>query len=213
MVATRSFYGSKVSAELDFPGARRRHAAPAPDRLGACRRPGQRVGLVTRGGRRAVARATPRARRGDDVRRRRHHAGGLPALDRPRDRRQGERRDVRGARREDGRDALGLAAARRRGLDALVAPGRPVGQDREADGLPRLRDLGCRAASRRDEDVRARSSQSTPTPRPRSSTSRSTAPWPTCSTSPKSSRSSSSGWRHERRSPVSPTGRSVSGTG
>ena len=46
---------------------------------------------------------------------------------------------VRGARRRDGRDALGLAPDRRRRLDDERAPGRPVRQDREAEGLPRSR--------------------------------------------------------------------------
>ena len=133
VIATRSFYGSKVSAELEFPGAEGVMLLLRPTVWAPAEGVGQRVGDLVRGGRCAVACPAPRARRGDRLVRRRHHAGGLPALDRPRHRRQGKRRDVQGARREDGRDALGLAPPRRRGLDALLAPGRPVGQDREAD--------------------------------------------------------------------------------
>src|SRR5439155_5099656 len=76
------------------------------------------------------------------------------ALDRPRHRRAGPHRHVRGARREARRDARGLAPDRRRRLDAERTAGRPVRQDGQAQGLPRLRDLGRRAAPRRDEDQR-----------------------------------------------------------
>ena len=82
---------------------------------------------VTRArGRAAVVAGPPPRVRGGARRRRRHHDRRLPALDRPRHRREGGDPAVRAARGEAGRRALGLASARRRRLDAERAPGRPV---------------------------------------------------------------------------------------
>ena len=53
-----------------------------------------------------------------------------------------ERRRVRGDRRAAQRDAGRLAAAGRRRARERGAPGRAVGQDGQAEGLPRARDLG-----------------------------------------------------------------------
>ena len=83
-----------------------------------------------------------------------------------------------------------LPPPRRRGLDAERPAGRPVREDGEAEGLPRARDLGRRAAPRRHEDERD-DHRGQHRPRGgRSSTSRTTAPWPTSSRSRRSWKSS-----------------------
>src|SRR5205823_5428503 len=61
---------------------------------------------------------------------------------------------VRGPRGEAGRDAQRVATAGRRGLDVQRPPGRPVGQDRSAEGLPRAGHLGRGAAPGRDAEGR-----------------------------------------------------------
>ena len=157
--------------------------------LAAGRGSGQRRGQRARRVDSRVAIASPRVRRGGEWRRR-HHDGGLPPLGRPWHRREGEHRAVRGAGREDGRDPRRLAAARRRRLDARLATGRAVGQDGQAEGLPRVRHLGRGAAPRRHEDVR---DDHRGEHRPGGGDlqhRRTTAPSPTSSTSPRNSRSS-----------------------
>ena len=86
VIATRSFYGSKVSAELEFPDTEsvllllRPTAWPPAEGSGS----GQVTSFeVTAAG---LARTSPPARRGDGIRRCGHYPGGFPALDRPRDR-------------------------------------------------------------------------------------------------------------------------------
>ena len=97
------------------------------------------------------SRTPPRVRRGGR-RRCRHHDRGLSALGRPRYRRQGGDSAIRAARRQAGRRALGFASTRRRRLDAECAPGRPVREDGQAQGLSRTRDLRCGSAPGRHED-------------------------------------------------------------
>ena len=139
---------------------------------------------------RGAADRARRVPRGGD-RRRRHHQGRLPALDRPRRRGQGQHPALRGARRAARRDAQRLASAGGRGLDAERAPGRPVGQDREAEGLPRDRASRAPCSTWPGCGRPRRSSPSTPIRRRRSSAWRTTARWPTCSTWPRSSSSTS----------------------
>src|SRR5262249_36524819 len=86
--------------------------------------------------------------------RRRHHDRRVPPFGRPRHRRAGEHRAVRGARGEARRNARSLAPDRRRGLDDERPPGRPVGKDGQAEGVPRFRHLRSRPAPRRNEDER-----------------------------------------------------------
>ena len=136
LVATRAFYGSKVHAELEFPAGKPRVAATPPDRVAARR--SRR--LATRRSDplgRSLAGAAPRApeaEKGDvDI----TTADFLLSIGRG----IGEQENiahVRGARRKHRRDALGLAAARRRGLDA----------ERRARSASRARPSSRRSISR-----------------------------------------------------------------
>ena len=69
-----------------------------------------------------------------------------------------QRRGIRAARRGAREAAQGcvgrVARDRRRGLGAVREAGRPDGQDREAEGVPRARHLGRDAAPRRHEGLR-----------------------------------------------------------
>ena len=190
IVATRSFYGSKVQAELEFPSGSTLILLLRPTVWQPAEGPGQATVTEL-----AVPSRPSRARHLEFVEAPASDVDitdvGLPALDRPRHRRTREHRAVRRACGEDGCDAVGVATDRRRRLDAQRSPGRSVGQDRQAEGVPRVRHLGCGAAPGRDEDERARSSPSTATPRPPSSTSPTTGQCSTCSRSLTSSTSSS----------------------
>ncbi len=115
--------------------------------------------------------------------------GRLPALGRPRDRGEESVEQFEELADKIGRNAQRVAAAGRRGLDPERAPGRPVGQDGQAEGVSRARDLRRRPAPGRDprrrDDHRRQHRSGGADLRGR----RTTARWPICSTSPRSSSS------------------------
>ena len=201
----RGAYGDKLVAELEFPGKERTLLdAPRRARSSPPRAPGSADGRATVERRRSAtpardrARRVPRGRR----RRRRHHQGGVPALDRPRrSRTRTTSRSSRSWPSSDGRDAERVAPARRRRA-------------------------GCRTRARSASRARRSSRRSTwrsASPAPSSTwpgmreadtiiavntdpeapifTSRTTGRSPTCSTSPRSS-SSTSSRRADRRLPL-----------
>ena len=153
LVAQRAFYGGKVHAELDFPGKDTVLLLLSPATWAPAEGQGSAtVTAIRRSLHPSPARRTPEFR-GSSCGRRGHHDGRLPALDRARDRREGQHPAVRGAGGEAGRDPLRVTPDRRRRLDACRPAGGAVRQDREAEALPRVRHLGRGAAPRRHEDV------------------------------------------------------------
>ena len=149
-VVRRGAYGDKLDRRARVPGqGRARCCCCGRDvRAGRGRASGVTVRAVALDARRRAA-PSSRVPRGGG-RRRRHHEGRVPVLDRPWDRGQGQRSpQFEAAGREARRDAERVAAAGRRRLDAERAAGRPVGQDGEAEGLPRARDLRRGPAPRR----------------------------------------------------------------
>ena len=183
---------TSLTAELEFPG--KETVAPAAPggrlRAGRGRRCAERDPLSPGPADRGRAPST-RLPRGRD-RRRRHHEGRLPALDRPRGRGRGA--GVPSSRSSPSKMGATLSVSRPL-VDAGWVPSArqvgPVGQDRQAEGVPRARASRARSSTSRACRRPTRSSRSTPTRRRRSSQSRTTARSPTCSTSPTSSSSSS----------------------
>jgi len=99
-------------------------------------------------------------------RRRRHHQGRLPSVDRARRRREGQHPALRGAaRRLARRSACRARSSTPAGCQR--APGRPVGQDRQAAAVPRARHLGPRSSTspgcaRRDRSSRVNTDPEAP---------------------------------------------------
>ena len=126
--------------------SRSRPSRPAAARRRSSRSPVPDAGADRRGqGRRAPRRGAPRP----EARR-----GGGRRLGWPRSGRGRELRPDRGAGQAAGRRGRRLPCDRRRRLGALLPPGRPDRQDRQADGLHRLRHLGRHPAHGRDEEAK-----------------------------------------------------------
>ena len=155
VVATRSFYGGKVHAEARVPRQGARCCCCSARRPG---RPREPAGGADASRELQVAGRHRRARHLEFVEVPQATSTSPPPTSCSRSAAASGTRTsdpaVRAARREAGRRALGVAPARRRGLDAERAPGRPVGQDGQAEGLPRAGHLRRRAAPRRHEDER-----------------------------------------------------------
>src|SRR5918994_2187149 len=105
LVAERAFYGSKVHAEVEFPGKEEVLLLLRPTTWA----PAEGTGGATVSDFPVTIARSPQGVRGGRRRRRRHHDVGLPPLGRARDWREGKPPALRAARGQDGSDVVGLA--------------------------------------------------------------------------------------------------------